>query len=210
MLIRKANIEEIDDILRVYEDARAFMAKTGNTTQWANGYPKEDMLRDDIAKGKLFVCEEGPMLFSMSYLTEPVEGDDGGSLDESYMMLDALADLERNAEEAAGLKAVFYFALEDDPTYQEIDGAWKSDEPYGVVHRIGVAKRDCGVGSFCMEWAQSKAKSAEAKGGIRIDTHKDNAPMRAMLEKLGYEECGTIICEDGTPRIAYQRVETDN
>lgn len=206
MLIRKANIDEIRDIMGVYENARAFMVETGNKNQWGNGYPKEEMLRDDIAKGNLYVCEEGPMLFSMSFLTEPVEGNDGGSLDETNMMLEALADLERQANDASGLQAVFYFAIEDDPTYHEIDGAWKSDEAYGVVHRIGVAKRGSGVGSFCMEWAQSKAKAAGAKGGVRIDTHECNAPMRSMLEKLGYEECGTIICCDGTPRIAYQRV----
>ena len=32
---------------------------------------------------------------------------------------------------------VFYFAVEDDPTYHEIyEGNWRSDKPYGVIHRI--------------------------------------------------------------------------
>ena len=32
---------------------------------------------------------------------------------------------------------VFYFAVEDDPTYHEIsEGNWHSDKPYGVIHRI--------------------------------------------------------------------------
>lgn len=205
MLIRKATIEEIDDIMRVYEQARAFMAESGNATQWADGYPQKEMLLDDIAQGNLYICEEGPMVFWGSYLTEPVNGGEGGSLEESEAMIDALAELEQRSNDVSGLQAVFYFAIEDDPTYHEIDGAWAAEGEYGVVHRIGVAKRGKGVGTYCLEWAQSKAKSAGAAGGIRIDTHECNTPMRKMLAKLGYEECGTIVCCDGTPRIAYQR-----
>ena len=206
MLIRKANIEEIDDILGVYERARRFMAETGNATQWADGYPREELLREDIAQGKLYVCEEGPSLFVWSDLFEPVEDDLGGSKDDAEAMEGALAELEETALANAGIYGVFYFAIEDEPTYAEIDGAWKADGAYGVVHRIAVARRGKGVGSYCLEWAEGKAKAENAAGGIRIDTHADNVPMRSMLGKRGYEECGTIICDDGTPRIAYQRV----
>ena len=33
----------------------------------------------------------------------------------------------------------------------------------------------------------------------------DNCPMRRTLEKLGFTYCGTILCDDVTPRRAYQK-----
>jgi len=95
--------------------------------------------------------------------------------------------------------ATFYFAIEADPTYAKINGAWLNDFPYGVVHRIasdGVTK---GAGTFCLNWAMKKINN------IKIDTHKDNLPMQKLLEKLGFVRCGIIIIEDGTERIAFQR-----
>jgi hypothetical protein len=43
-------------------------------------------------------------------------------------------------------------------------------------------------------------------GNIRIDTHKDNTIMQHILESHHYIKCGTIYADDGTPRIAYQKV----
>ena len=40
---------------------------------------------------------------------------------------------------------------------------------------------------------------------LRIDTHKDNKIMINLIEKAGFERCGTIYVDDGTPRIAYQK-----
>ena len=31
---------------------------------------------------------------------------------------------------------VFVFFVGDDPTYSYIEGSWRSDAPYGVIHRI--------------------------------------------------------------------------
>ncbi|MBR3224048.1 MAG: GNAT family N-acetyltransferase [Atopobiaceae bacterium] len=95
--------------------------------------------------------------------------------------------------------AVFFFAMGPDPTYAHIDGSWLNDEPYGVVHRIA-AQQGSGAGRTCIEWACAQVPN------LRIDTHEHNAPMRHVLNKLGFAECGTIICEDGTPRVAYHYV----
>lgn len=40
---------------------------------------------------------------------------------------------------------------------------------------------------------------------LRGDTHERNLPMRRAFERNGFERCGTIWVEDGTPRIAYQK-----
>ena len=41
---------------------------------------------------------------------------------------------------------------------------------------------------------------------LRADTHVDNKVMQHLLESEGFTRCGIIHVEDGTPRIAYQRL----
>ena len=96
--------------------------------------------------------------------------------------------------------AVFYFAVESDPTYAYIDGAWLNDAPYGVIHRIAVGESGKGVASECFQFAEALCDN------IRIDTHENNIPMQRCLAKQGFTRCGTIYLEDGDPRIAYQKV----
>lgn len=104
-------------------------------------------------------------------------------------------------EDNGRIAAVFYYAKEDDPTYHVIeDGAWLNDEPYAVVHRIVSAEGAKGVGSFCLNWA------FEQTGNVRIDTHTDNKPMQGLLRKQGFTYCGRIYVEDGSPRIAFQKI----
>ena len=57
--IRKADGGDLGRILEIYARARAFMAQTGNPTQWGKTHPSEKMLREDIAQGNLYlVCSE--------------------------------------------------------------------------------------------------------------------------------------------------------
>ena len=48
-------MDDFPVILNIYATARAFMAKTGNPTQWADGHPSADLLRECILAQKLFV-----------------------------------------------------------------------------------------------------------------------------------------------------------
>ena len=96
--------------------------------------------------------------------------------------------------------AVFYFAVEADPTYGYIEGTWCNDEPYGVIHRIAVDGSGKGVAAECFAFA------AQHCDNIRIDTHEKNIPMQRCLAKNGFARCGIIYLEDGDPRIAYQKV----
>ena len=57
-LIRKALPEDLPVMLLIYEHARAFMAAHGNPRQWGpTNWPPEHLLREDIAAGKSYVCE---------------------------------------------------------------------------------------------------------------------------------------------------------
>jgi len=162
--IRNATPEDMDNIMSIYAHAREFMIAHGNPHQWAErSWPPEELIREDIATRKSYVCER--------------------------------------ADKVVG---VFYYEYgNEDPTYVNIeDGAWKSDAPYGVVHRIASDGSVSGIGSYCINWAYEQC------GHIRIDTHGDNTVMQSLLKKLGFEYCGIIhVQEDNYPRIAYEKVD---
>jgi RimJ/RimL family protein N-acetyltransferase len=161
MVIRRAAVGDLPAILKIYADAREFMAANGNPTQWKDWYPPQDMVELDVsADGHGYICE---------------------------------ADGE--------VAAVFYFNIEQDPTYGRIEGSWLNGGPYGVVHRIAVKRGTRGAGAFCLDWAFEKCRN------LRIDTHTDNTPMRRLLGKLGFTYCGTIrVLGETEERIAFQKV----
>lgn len=51
MKIRLATIEDIPILMEIFEIAKRFMRANGNHDQWINGYPSEEVLIADIAKG---------------------------------------------------------------------------------------------------------------------------------------------------------------
>lgn len=55
--IRPARPDDLEAMLAVYACARAFMARTGNPRQWADGYPKRELLEQDVAQGRSYVME---------------------------------------------------------------------------------------------------------------------------------------------------------
>lgn len=55
MTIRRADINDLPEIFRVYDKARAFMRSYGNEFQWTDGYPSEALLLSDISRGDLYV-----------------------------------------------------------------------------------------------------------------------------------------------------------
>ena len=153
--IRLATAADLDEIVKLYDHARAFMRSYGNVTQWPDYYPALEDARDDLQKGVLYVAERD------------------GEIVGTFVMM-------------AG----------PDATYAYIEnGSWRSDAPYGVIHRV--ASRGGGV------LAAALAFAGERFDHIRMDTHADNAPMRHLLEKQGFSHRGTIYVENGTPRMAF-------
>lgn len=57
-MFRLAEKKDLPRILEIYEYARQFMIENGNATQWAGGYPKIEMLEDDIKNNQLYVYVE--------------------------------------------------------------------------------------------------------------------------------------------------------
>ena len=104
-------------------------------------------------------------------------------------------------EEDEKIHAAFVLALGDDPTYQVIEGSWKNDAPYGTLHRIASSGERRGMVDIIVQWAFTQT------GNLRGDTHELNIPMQKAFERNGFERCGIIWVDDGTPRIAYQKVK---
>ena len=77
------------------------------------------------------------------------------------------------------IEAVFMYDMREDPTY-------------------AVIEKD--VASFCMQWCFAQC------GNLRCDTHEDNKIMQHVMKKNGFEYCGRIYVEDGSPRVAFQKV----
>lgn len=69
MEVRAAKSEELNEILEIYEGARAFMKKNGNPTQWGDDYPYPELIREDIALGRLYViCEENEIFGVFAFI----------------------------------------------------------------------------------------------------------------------------------------------
>ena len=98
-------------------------------------------------------------------------------------------------------RIVAYFALlpSPEPTYDYIDGAWHSDEPYGVIHRMASYPEEHGIFAAIIDFATTRYAH------LRIDTHRDNRIMQHLIAKHGFTYCGIIWLADGTPRLAYER-----
>lgn len=97
---------------------------------------------------------------------------------------------------------VFVFIIGEDSTYKIIEqGKWLNDDTYGTIHRLASDGLVKGIFSNCLEFCLEKISN------IRADTHHDNLTMQHLFEKNQFEKCGIIYVEDGTPRIAYQRIK---
>lgn len=87
--IRTAAMEELPEILQVFEYARGFMAANGNPTQWGNAYPPVETLAEDIEKGQLYIAVHdgsicGAFVFFLGGESDYVRIDGQWSSDDDY------------------------------------------------------------------------------------------------------------------------------
>ena len=173
MIIRPAAASDLPALRPVFEAAKGIMRADGNLDQWsAPGFPPDDLLLRDIDRGGGFV------------ITSVIPS--GSSV------------IPSEAKES--LRAYFALLPSPEPTYDRIDGAWLTDEPYGVIHRIASYPEDHGIFAAIIEFAAARYAH------LRIDTHRDNRIMQHLIEKHGFTYCGIIWLADGTPRLAYERL----
>ncbi|HHY81416.1 MAG TPA: GNAT family N-acetyltransferase [Clostridiales bacterium] len=105
----------------------------------------------------------------------------------------------------AGTAAVFF---DGEKTYNTIyEGEWLTAGSYAAVHRVAVAGsyRNTGAAGYMMECIENLCLSKNVPS-IRIDTHEDNLPMRKFLKKCNFQYCGIIYLEDGSKRLAFEKL----
>ncbi len=92
----------------------------------------------------------------------------------------------------------------EEPAYRQIDGAWKTDRPYAVVHRMAFSQSARGTGlsgtaiGLIRKFCRTNRISA-----IRVDTQDENKVMQHILEREGFAYCG-LVHFDGGPKLAYE------
>ncbi len=139
--IRKAGMEDLDCILEIYHQARAFMARTGNPKQWGNHYPSVSLLNADIQGEKLFVVEDGTIHGVFAFFTEPDPTyayiEDGTWLDDS-----PYCTIHRVAGDGSGgvFSAVLTFALEHS-SHLRIDTHSDNQVMQHVLEKHGFRRR---------------------------------------------------------------------
>lgn len=107
--------------------------------------------------------------------------------------------------------AVFAVSFSPDKNYARgIEGAWLTEtdacpQPYAELHWVAVDEdaRHRGVGMFVLDRAERIARAGD-RASLRADVYERNVPMQRLLEKHGYERCGTIEVRDvfGRPEAA--------
>jgi len=163
---RKANLKDIDYIMEIIEDGRAFL-KPQNGGQWQDGYPDRNTIINDINNQVFYVI------------------------------------LNDNKQIVAVLALTYH---EDD--YDHLyEGKWLTNLPYIVMHRCAVKKefRGQGFGKKIFEVFEIEAKKQGYKS-LRIDTHENNAPMRAILDKFGFVCCGKAILKPNKDRLVFEKL----
>ena len=73
MMIRRAAIQDLEQIMQIYARAVQYMHASGNPNQWMEGYPSRALIEEDIARGVSYVVDrDGVIEAVFSY----IEGED--------------------------------------------------------------------------------------------------------------------------------------
>ncbi|NLX63909.1 MAG: GNAT family N-acetyltransferase [Clostridiaceae bacterium] len=96
----------------------------------------------------------------------------------------------------------------DEKTYEKIyDGKWITKGDYAVIHRIAVDNNYKGkrLSSIIISEIEKMCLQKNIHS-IKIDTHRHNESMKKMLINNGFKYCGIIYLENGSERVAYEKV----
>ncbi|WP_299177079.1 GNAT family N-acetyltransferase [uncultured Chryseobacterium sp.] len=105
-------------------------------------------------------------------------------------------------------KIAVYSALifNDEPAYDNIEGAWLSNGEFVVVHRVAVDDQFAGQGLVkkLFDYIEDFAKSHQIPS-VKVDTNFDNLAMLKILESKGYTYCGEVYLRGGV-RKAFEKM----
>ena len=107
-------------------------------------------------------------------------------------------------ERLVGVAAFTYYESDYDHLYE---GAWKTDLPYMVMHRVAIKKEYRGQG-YGKKLFQAFIAQAMEEGyrSLRIDTHEGNGIMRHLIAEAGFDYCGKAILPPNKDRMVFEKV----
>ncbi|MFR5266086.1 GNAT family N-acetyltransferase [Clostridium sp.] len=166
MEFRKSAIKDIDEIMKIINEAKLYF-KENNINQWQDGYPDKEVILNDIKN------------------------------EESFVVI--------NDNKVIGTVVI---SFKGEKTYNKIyEGTWLSNNDYAVIHRIAISNefKGFGIGKMIIEETQKLAFEKNIRS-IKIDTQKDNMSMQKLLIKNNFKYCGLIYLEDGSERVAFEKL----
>jgi len=120
---------------------------------------------------------------------------------------DIISEYGYVVEENHCIVATVAYSFDGDENYEKpVEGVWKTEKPYAVIHRIAVHQtyQGKGISLFLMQELTSLARERNMKA-IRVDTHCDNIKMQTYLRKTGFDYMGIIRLKDGMLRDAFEK-----
>lgn len=95
--------------------------------------------------------------------------------------------------------------FDGEPAYDDIQGAWHTEEPYAVVHRMAfsAASRGRGLADITFRLVEELCL-ANGVRSLRVDTDFSNQRMQHVLIKNGFEHRGVIVFQ-GSGKLAYDK-----
>lgn len=98
--------------------------------------------------------------------------------------------------------------FDGEETYESIyDGRWLTSDRYATIHRIAVdnSYKGLGISSEIIRYIEKICRDKNIFS-IKIDTHEENESMKNLLKKNNFEYCGVIYLNDGSKRIAFEKL----
>lgn len=119
-------------------------------------------------------------------------------------------DIERNElyllKDHGKIIATVTVSFAGEPAYQTLHGKWKSNHPYAVIHRLAVDNHYRGKNLTAILFKNIEELCYKQNiHSIKTDTDMDNNTMKHILEKNGFEYCGTIQF-DNSDKIAFEKL----
>lgn len=145
MQVRKATSADLDSIMEIIDNARAFMRAHGNATQWPVGTPSREAFEVDIAAGNSYIVEdEDGIQGTFAFVPGPdptyLEIEDGAwRYDEPYYAVHRVASA---GKKGGFTKAAFSYAKEH-ATYLRCDTHANNLPMQNAMKRAGFEY--CGV-----------------------------------------------------------------
>ena len=96
--------------------------------------------------------------------------------------------------------------FDGEPAYTNIQGTWRTKEPYAVIHRMAFQREYRGIGLTDIAFKLiEKLCIQNGIYNIRVDTDFHNKRMQHILKKNGFANCGKVIFQ-GSEKLAFDKL----